>query len=240
MSNAIHLTTAAATTLLPQSTLGPVPRQETGSGPGGVRDSVRVSSEGRGLFESRPEESETGKTEGPDELSQEEKREVEELKSRDREVRAHEQAHVSALGGEGGSASFTYTTGPDGRQYATGGEVPISISEVSGNPSATIQRARKIASAALAPSQPSGADVKAAAQARELEAKARRDLSEQKKAEASGEDGESAEAPGAAAPVEAGAAAAGDLISAAGSALGSGDGSDHVHAPGEHCAVCGV
>lgn len=173
-----------------------------------------------------------GQAPGAQELSPEEQQEVEKLKSRDREVRAHEQAHVSALGGEGGSASYSYTTGPDGRRYATGGEVPISISEVAGDPQATIERARKIASAALAPSQPSGADIKAAGKARELEAKARQDLAEQQK----GEDGESTELGSSGAPVDAGAGAAADLISTA-----SPTADDHDHAPGPDgtCAVCG-
>ena len=113
-------------------------------------------------------------------LSQEERQEVEKLKARDAEVRAHEQAHLSALGGEGGSASFQYTTGPDGRKYATGGEVPISIGRDPSGPEATIQKARTIARAAVAPAQPSSADQAARARAQQLEAEARQELREKR------------------------------------------------------------
>lgn len=179
MTATIHATfTAASTPPAPVVSRPPTAAAAVTSAAGrGIRDEVSISEEARRLFaEDAPGDEETAA--GPRELSADEQREVEELKTRDREVRAHEQAHVAALGGEGGSAKLSYTTGPDGRQYATDGEVPISISEVAGNPQATIQRARKIAAAALAPAQPSGADVKAAAKARQLEARARRDLAE--------------------------------------------------------------
>ncbi|MEE9392913.1 MAG: putative metalloprotease CJM1_0395 family protein [Planctomycetota bacterium] len=113
-------------------------------------------------------------------LNDDEKRQVEELKQRDAEVRAHEQAHLSALGGEGGAANYEYTTGPDGRRYATGGEVPVSIGEApSGNPRETIASAQRVARAAVAPAQPSGADLSARARALQVEREARAQLREQ-------------------------------------------------------------
>jgi len=56
-------------------------------------------------------------------LSEADLRRVEQLKQRDREVRAHEMAHVAAGAGVVTSgASYSYETGPDGRRYAVGGE----------------------------------------------------------------------------------------------------------------------
>ncbi|MCC6952649.1 MAG: hypothetical protein IT290_00885, partial [Deltaproteobacteria bacterium] len=46
-----------------------------------------------------------------------EQEQVRKLKARDREVRAHEQAHLSALGPyKSGGASYTFETGPDGQR----------------------------------------------------------------------------------------------------------------------------
>lgn len=54
--------------------------------------------------------------------------EVARLRQRDAAVRRHEQAHAAAGGPHAGAPSYEYTQGPDGRQYATGGEVPIDAS----------------------------------------------------------------------------------------------------------------
>jgi hypothetical protein len=117
----------------------------------------------------------------PHELTEEERRQVSKLQQRDREVRAHEAAHLAASGGLArGGASFTFQTGPDGRSYAVGGEVSIDTSPVAGDPQATIQKAQTIRAAALAPAQPSGADMGVAAAAGKLEASARAELAAQK------------------------------------------------------------
>ena len=113
-------------------------------------------------------------------LTDDERRQVSELKSRDREVRAHEQAHLSAAGPYAqGSATFEYQNGPDGRQYAIGGEVSIDTSPVSGDPAATIQKAQQIRAAALAPASPSGQDHRVAAAATQMETQARAELAQQ-------------------------------------------------------------
>jgi hypothetical protein len=111
------------------------------------------------------------------ELSKEEKKEVTELKKRDIEVKAHEAAHVAA-GGQyvRGGASFEYQTGPDGKKYAVGGEVPIDTSAISGNPGATIRKMQVVKAAALAPAQPSGADIAIAAEAAAQAGKAQAEL----------------------------------------------------------------
>ena len=115
------------------------------------------------------------------EFNAEEKRKLEELRARDREVRTHEAAHKAAAGNLArGGAQFEFETGPDGRRYAVGGEVSIDTSKVSGDPQATISRAQTIRRAANAPAQPSGQDRAVAAQASRMEAEARQELTEQK------------------------------------------------------------
>lgn len=101
---------------------------------------------------------------------------IEQLKARDREVRLHEAAHAAVGGQYAGSPSLQYTRGPDGKNYATGGEVGISTSPVSGDPQATIEKARVIRAAALAPAQPSAQDRRVAAEAAQMEVEARTDL----------------------------------------------------------------
>ena len=119
------------------------------------------------------------------ELALVEQQEISELAARDREVRAHEQAHAAVGGQHAGTASYTYERGPDGRQYAVGGEVPISTSPVAGDPQATIDKMEQVRRAALAPAEPSSADRSIAAQAAQLIAQARVEL-----ATAEAEDGE--------------------------------------------------
>lgn len=111
------------------------------------------------------------------ELGIKEQARVSELQQRDTEVRAHEQAHLSAAGSIATSgASFTYTKGPDGRRYATGGEVSIDTSEVAGDPTATLAKADAIKRAALAPASPSAQDQKVAASATTMSNKAQTEL----------------------------------------------------------------
>ena len=104
---------------------------------------------------------------------------IEELAARDREVRMHEQAHQSVGGQYAGSMEFTYTTGPDGVRYATGGEVSISISKVPDDPEATLEKAQTIQAAALAPAEPSAQDRRVAALASQMAVEAQADIREQ-------------------------------------------------------------
>jgi len=116
-------------------------------------------------------------------LSEEEQTQVDELKTRDREVRTHEQAHLAAAGPYAkGGPSFEYQQGPDGARYAIGGEVQIDTAPVSGDPEATLQKARVIRAAASAPAEPSGQDRAVAAQASQMEATARAELAQQNEA----------------------------------------------------------
>ncbi|WP_051678472.1 putative metalloprotease CJM1_0395 family protein [Thiomicrospira pelophila] len=91
------------------------------------------------------------------------------LRARDQEVRTHEQAHLSAAGQYATSGiKYSYQTGPDGQRYAVGGSVGIDTSPVAGDPEATLQKARVVQRAALAPAEPSGQDMKVAAQASQM------------------------------------------------------------------------
>jgi hypothetical protein len=85
------------------------------------------------------------------------------LSQRDREVQAHENAH-SVVGGQyAGSANYTYQRGPDGVNYAVGGEVPIDVGIIQGNPAGTLEKMQLVQRAALAPADPSAQDRKVAA-----------------------------------------------------------------------------
>lgn len=110
-------------------------------------------------------------------LSDEEEAQVEELSQRDREVRAHEQAHQAVGGQYAGGASYEYEQGPDGQRYAVGGEVSIDVSAES-DPEATIAKMRQVRAAALAPAEPSSQDLSVAASAQQAEMQARVELRE--------------------------------------------------------------
>lgn len=122
---------------------------------------------------------------------------IDELKKIDRNVRAHEQAHLAAAGGLAMSgATFTYRRGPDGQQYAVGGEVSIDVSPGK-TPQETINKAERIKAAALAPADPSAQDRSVASSAAQMQAQAQQELAQQKLEAAKGKDseGEPASAP---------------------------------------------
>jgi hypothetical protein len=133
------------------------------------------------------EEDDAQKTDQPNdgredsvELSPEAQKMVEDLKARDKEVRAHEAAHIAAGAGiVNGGAQFTTQRGPDGVMYAVGGEVSIDAGEVPNDPKATIAKARQIVAAALAPADPSPQDRTVAAQAGQMQARASAELARQ-------------------------------------------------------------
>ena len=116
----------------------------------------------------------------PGQLTPEEQQKVEQLKRRDQEVRAHEQAH-QASGGDliRGGPNYQYETGPDKKSYAIAGDVQIDVSEVSGDSRATIQKAEQVRRAALAPADPSSQDQRVAAEAGNMAMKARQASTQQ-------------------------------------------------------------
>ncbi|MGC8121182.1 putative metalloprotease CJM1_0395 family protein [Marinobacter sp. VGCF2001] len=135
---------------------------------------VEQSAEGR--KSGAPDEIREDGRDNPQGLTEQELKQLTELKARDREVRAHEAAHQAVGGQYAGAISLTYQRGPDGAQYAVGGEVPIDVSPVAGDPQATIEKMRVVRSAAMAPAQPSGQDRAVAAQAMQTMLQAQSEL----------------------------------------------------------------
>lgn len=131
--------------------------------------------------DSKDAENEKQDSSKQNELTDSEKEQVKELKDRDREVRAHEAAHIAAAGGNArGGASYEYQQGPDGNRYAVGGEVNIDVSKEE-DPQATLQKAMQVKAAAMAPAEPSGQDHSVAAQATAMAAEARKEIAEKSK-----------------------------------------------------------
>ncbi len=145
-------------------------RHPQGERPAGARESEKDELDPKNTLKSEKEErEEKEKFSNPQKLDEDEKRQVEELKQRDAEVRAHEQAHMATAGSLAmGGPSYVFQTGPDGRQYAIGGDVKIDTSP-GRTPEETAQKAQQIRAAALAPADPSAQDLKVAAAASSME-----------------------------------------------------------------------
>lgn len=112
-------------------------------------------------------------------LSDEEQVQISQLKARDTKVRQHELAHLSASAGLNVSgASFTYQKGPNGVNYAVGGDVKIDTSP-GRTPEETLARAETIVDAALAPVDPSPVDRSVAAMAQNMAQQAKIELMQQ-------------------------------------------------------------
>ena len=121
------------------------------------------------------------------ELTEQEIKQVDKLKSREKEVITHELRHQSVGGQYASAPSYGKEKGPDGRSYITDGSVQISVSEES-TPEKTISKMQQVYAAALAPAEPSSADRSVAAKAKSIEASARAELAEEKAQEASGSE----------------------------------------------------
>lgn len=113
-----------------------------------------------------------------------EREQIQVLAARDREVRAHEQAHAAVAGQYASSPTYSFVRGPDGVSYAVGGEVQIDTSPIPGDPEATLRKAQQLRRAANAPAEPSSQDGRVAAQAAQMEQQARTELREQQSIEA--------------------------------------------------------
>jgi len=84
-------------------------------------------------------------------------------------------AHQAVGGAFAGSPSYKKVKGPDGKEYAIAGEVPIKIQK--GNtPQETIKNMQQIKAAALAPADPSPQDLKVAQTADSIASQAAREL----------------------------------------------------------------
>ena len=150
---------------------------------GESKDTVKISQESLAIAsasnETRNSDPSQTKPDGQ-EYTPEEKKEIEKLEDRDQEVRRHEQAHFQAAGSYASPPKYEYQTGPDGKRYAVGGSVEIDMSEVTDDPQATLEKARVIKRAALAPEEPSAQDRKVAREADKMAAEAQKDINEQR------------------------------------------------------------
>lgn len=134
-----------------------------------------------------PQEKQQGQSQGDNNAASESQSKAEEkilneLQQRDQEVRKHELAHARIGGAATGSPSYTFEVGPDGKRYAVGGEVSVDLSEVAGDPQATIIKMQKIHAAALAPVNPSVQDTRVAASAAQIILQAQSELLAEKEA----------------------------------------------------------
>lgn len=154
-----------------------------------VREPSEASSEARERDDETLNSSRTdveGEKESPRARQQlrQEQLEISELASRDREVRAHEQAHASVGGAYAGAPTYTFKRGPDGKSYAVGGEVGIDTSPIPNDPEATLRKMELVQRAALAPAEPSAQDLRVAAEAAAQATQARAELAELRREEA--------------------------------------------------------
>lgn len=122
------------------------------------------------------EPSKEAQNKNSDQADREQLAKITELSKRDREVRAHEQAHASVGGRYAGAPSLSYERGPDGRLYAVSGEVAIDTSPIPNDPQATLEKALTVQRAALAPSDPSAADRSIASKAAAIAGQARAEI----------------------------------------------------------------
>ena len=107
-----------------------------------------------------------------------EARVLDQLKARDIEVRAHERAHASVGGIHAQSPSYEYQRGSDGQRYAVGGEVQIDVTPLKNDPVATIAKMKQVYAAAMAPVDPSMADIRVAATALQHMNEAKQELTD--------------------------------------------------------------
>lgn len=159
-----------------------ISNQNNGENSSQPSENVEISERGKEL-QKIPEDKKTENF-GEKELSREEAKEVKDLKKKDKEVKAHERAHMAAGGGVvRGGPNYDYRVGPDGKRYAVGGHVDIETGPER-EPEATMRKMQQVKRAALAPADPSGTDLAVAAKASRTEAKARGELAEEKIEEA--------------------------------------------------------
>lgn len=111
-------------------------------------------------------------------------REIDSLMKRDTQVRSHEQAHAAVGGIHAGQPAFEFEKGPDGKRYAVEGEVQIDVSVVNGDSLATMAKMKQVYAAAMAPVDPSMADIRVAAEAMRKYNQAREEAGNQRLAAA--------------------------------------------------------
>lgn len=160
----------------PTEQLAESSRQQTRRAP---EDNPSQDAEGNRVAQKAPvDEGQQRKQKAQKEQQEAEQKVIEQLSARDREVRAHEQAHAAVAGQYASSPTYTYQRGPDGVSYAVGGEVKIDTSPIPNDPEATLRKAEQIARAASAPAEPSGQDRAVAAQAAKMAQQARVEINQ--------------------------------------------------------------
>lgn len=167
---------------------GPRPVADTYENPSRNRSSSASSPVSEAVAETGADKepsAATAESSAPQQKQQQQQEEAElelvrELKQRDQEVRAHEQAHAAVGGQLAGGATYTYQQGPDGVRYAVGGEVQIDMSKVPNDPQATLDKMQLVQRAALAPAEPSSQDRQVAAQAGQVAAQAMADIAQER------------------------------------------------------------
>lgn len=99
------------------------------------------------------------------ELSEEQRRMLQELRLRDATVRKEEEAHARLLGRHAGAIRYEYQIGPDGRPYVINGSVEVNPKFNSTKPEDIRKVLQTIQRAAVSVSNPSQADLNVAASA---------------------------------------------------------------------------
>lgn len=113
---------------------------------------------------------------GQHDLTSQEEKEVRRLKQRHQEVTRHEEAHYRTAGRYAlGRPTYEYADAPDGKRYRVGGEVRIDTAEEA-DPEKTLEKAKVVKKAALAPADPSTQDRRIAAQADQMMRKAEQEI----------------------------------------------------------------
>ncbi|NVK34608.1 MAG: hypothetical protein HWE23_09025 [Rhodobacteraceae bacterium] len=158
--------------------------QASSNDPADAKGGANIAAEGD-VAAGEPSEEEAD----ADGLTEEEEKQVRELAARDREVRAHEQAHARVGGAYAGAPSYTFQQGPDGKRYAIGGEVSIDTSSER-TPEATVRKMQVVIRAATAPAEPSPQDMKVAQQARSTLQAAQAEVRAERAEDLRGEDNE--------------------------------------------------
>lgn len=176
-SNAFTIEPASMTRAdTPISTKSELSLEDKSSSADGTKhngDHVIISAEGRSKS--------LQETQGRERAAELDEDALRELSARDLEVRAHEQAHSSVGGELTGAASYSFAQGPDGVRYAVAGEVSIDVSDVPGDPQATIDKMTRVRRAALAPAEPSAQDRQVAAMAMQKMTDAQADLANEQR-----------------------------------------------------------
>lgn len=100
---------------------------------------------------------------------------IEDLRRTDQEVKAHEAAHQTAGGPFAGMATYDYVKGPDGKNYAVAGKVPIAV-PTGRTPEETLKMMKIVKASAMAPGDPSGKDLSVASEADNNASKAKQEI----------------------------------------------------------------